>query len=77
MYKINKMEEFKNTKISYPNAETWFICWNDERNEITAHGSVLPTQVMETAWHQLDYFDNKSFYEIALLNNGIEDNNGD
>ena len=66
------MEEFTNTQISYPNAETWFICWNDERNEITAYGSVLPTQVMETAWHQLDYFDNKNSYEAVLLENGIE-----
>ena len=70
------MEEFTNTQISYPNAETWFICWNDERNEITAYGSVLPTQVMETAWHQLDYFDNKNSYEAVLLENGIEDTQG-
>mgnify|MGYP003662396132 FL=1 len=66
------MEEFTNTQISYPNAEIWFICWNDGRNKITAYGSVLPTQVMETAWHQLDYFDNKNSYKEVLLENGIE-----
>ena len=67
------MEEFRNTQISYPNAETWFVCWNDGRNEITAYGSVLPTQVMETAFQQLDYFDNKDSYDAVLLENGIED----
>ena len=65
------MEEFKNTKISYPNKETWFICWNDERNNITAYGSVLLSQVMETAWIEIDYFNEEKLWQEVLLENGI------
>lgn len=63
--------ELKNTKICYPAVETWFIAWDDSRDNVMAYGSILPTQCMETPWTQLDYYDNEIEWAEVLLSNGI------
>ena len=39
-----ELTNLQNTKICYPANETWFICWDDTRENIMAYGSILPTQ---------------------------------
>ena len=63
--------KLKNTKICHPVNETWFICWNNERTSITAYGSILPTQCMETPWNEVDYYDNEASWLEVLIENGI------
>ena len=63
--------ELKNTKICYPTNEVWFICWDDNRTNITAYGSILPTQCMDSPWNQVDYYDNEASWLKVLLDNGI------
>ena len=58
-------------KISNPTNEQWFICWNDSRNEITIHGSVLPNQYMETPFIEMDTYESESEWKEILLENGI------
>ena len=62
----------KNTKLCYPDAETWFICWDNTRTSITAYGSILPTQCMETPWAEVDYYLNESDWIEVLIANGID-----
>ena len=66
-----ELKELKNTIVCYPVPETWFICWDNNRTEIKAYGSILPTQCMETHWIQIDYYDNEQDWAKVLLNNGI------
>lgn len=65
------MEELKNTQIKYPANETWFICWNNERNEIKAHGSVSINQVIDTNWKEIDWHSTKDSWTQCLLSNGF------
>jgi len=65
------LAELGNTKICYPENETWFICWDNTRENVMAYGSVLPTQCMETPWEQVDYYDNEAEWAAILLENGI------
>ena len=64
--------ELKNTKICYPAVETWFIAWDDSRDNVMAYGSILPTQCMETPWTQVDYYDDEAEWAAILLENGID-----
>tara|TARA_R110000772_G_scaffold231724_1_gene342947 strand:+ start:1982 stop:2257 length:276 start_codon:yes stop_codon:yes gene_type:complete len=59
------------TKICYPTNETWFVCWNDERTSVTAYGSVLHTQCMESKWTEVDYYHTEEEWSECLSNNGI------
>lgn len=63
--------ELKNTKICYPAVETWFICWDNTRENIMAYGSIIPTQCMETHWVEIDYFLTEAEWLEVLLENGI------
>jgi hypothetical protein len=67
-----ELTNLQNTKICYPANETWFIAWDDSRDNVTAYGSILPTQCMETHWIQLDYYDNEIEWAEVLLSNGID-----
>ena len=64
--------ELKNTKICYPAVETWFICWDNTRENVTAYGSILPTQCMETHWVEIDYYLTEAEWAAVLLENGID-----
>jgi hypothetical protein len=66
-----ELQNLTNTKICYPENELWFIVWNDERTQIMAYGSILPTQCMETPYSQVDYYDNEEAWLQVLLDNGI------
>jgi len=60
------------TKLCYPAVETWFICWDENRIEIKAYGSITPEQCLETAWNQVDYYIVESEWLTILLENGID-----
>jgi hypothetical protein len=60
----------KNTEVCYPDNEIWFICWDDKKTDITAYGSILPSQCLETTWSQIDYYNKESTWlEILIKNN--------
>tara|TARA_R110000764_G_scaffold20407_2_gene52405 strand:- start:4522 stop:4743 length:222 start_codon:yes stop_codon:yes gene_type:complete len=61
----------KESKLNFPNVETFFICWNNERTEITSYGSVLPSQCMETFWNEVDFYIDELIWLEILLENGI------
>jgi hypothetical protein len=65
------MKELKETKLCYPTVETWFICWDDDREQIRAYGSILPSQCMETPYNEVDYYTEESEWAEVLLANGI------
>jgi len=62
-----------NTKLSKPETETWFIIWGDSQ-EIIGYGSVKPTQVMETKWTEIHYFESEEEWLNILLENNIDPN---
>ena len=66
-----ELKSLQNTKICYPENETWFICWDNTRENIMAYGSILPTQCMETHWTEVDYYDNEASCAEVLIENGI------
>ena len=66
------MEEFKNIKVSKPSDKLWFVCWDNERVEIRANGSIDVDQEITTPWNEIDYFNEKELWEAVLLENGIE-----
>ena len=68
---MSELKSLKNTKICYPTNETWFICWDNTRENIMAYGSILPTQCMETPWTEVDYYDNEAEWAEVLIENGI------
>jgi len=59
-------------KITNPENPKWLIIWNDERNNIIYHGSVLPMQKMETKWEQVDTYTDEVLWLNVLLKNGVE-----
>jgi len=69
---MSGLKNLKNTKICYPANETWFIIWDDTRENIIAYESILPTQCMETPWTQIDYYDDRAEWAAILLENGID-----
>ena len=64
----------KSTELNYPSAETWFIGWDNDREEIKTYGSVLPTQCMISSWDEVDYYTNEAEWLEVLLENGINPN---
>ena len=66
------MEEFKNTKVSKPSNKLWFICWDNDRVEIKASGSIDIDQEISTPWTEIDYFNEEELWEAVLLENGVE-----
>tara|TARA_R110000823_G_C15838499_1_gene490951 strand:- start:74 stop:274 length:201 start_codon:yes stop_codon:yes gene_type:complete len=64
----------KETELYYPTVETWFICWEDTRENIKAFGSVMPNQCMDTFWNEVDYYTNESDWLAILIENGINPN---
>ena len=67
-----ELTNLQNTKICYPANETWFICWDNTRENIMAYGSILPTQCMETPWTQIDYYDDRAECTAILLEKGSD-----
>ena len=60
--------------IIYPTQTTYFICYNADRVDVMAYGSVEPTQQMETGQPILDtYLDELEWLE-ALTERGIDIN---
>ena len=68
------MEGFKNTKISKPSNKLWFVCWDNDRVEIKANGSIDIDQEISTSWTEIDYFNEEELWEEVLMKNGIESN---
>ena len=68
------MEGFKNTKVSKPSNKLWFICWDNDRVEIKANGSIDTDQEISTSWIEIDYFNEEELWEEVLMKNGIESN---
>ena len=68
------MEGFKNTKVSKPSNKLWFICWDNDRVEIKANGSIDTDQEISTSWTEIDYFNEEELWEEVLMKNGIESN---
>ena len=68
------MEGFKNTKVSKPSNKLWFICWDNDRVEIKANGSIDIDQEISTSWIEIDYFNEEELWEEVLMKNGIESN---
>ena len=68
---MSGLKNLQNTNICYPEQETWFICWDNTRENIMAYGSNLPTQCMETHWVEIDYFLTEAEWLEVLLENGI------
>ena len=57
--------------IIYPNQTTYFICYNENRVDVMAYGSVEPTQQMETGQPILDTYLDKYEWESILNQKGI------
>jgi len=60
------------TEINFPPVETWFICWDDTRENIKAYGSILTTQSMRTPWDEVDQYTNEEIWIEILWENGID-----
>jgi hypothetical protein len=69
---MSGLKNLQNTNICHPEQETWFICWDDTRENIMAYGSIIPTQCMDTPWTQVDYYDDEAEWAAILLENGID-----
>tara|TARA_R110002153_G_scaffold62091_2_gene167116 strand:+ start:112 stop:309 length:198 start_codon:yes stop_codon:yes gene_type:complete len=54
-----------------PTNETWFICWNGDRSEIKAYGSIGTNQSFKTAWTEVDFFTNEVTWNTLLVANNI------
>lgn len=65
----------KSTKLNYPSVETWFIGWDNDREEIKTYDSVLPTQCMISPWDEMDYYTKEAEWLEVLLENGINPDN--
>jgi len=61
-------------EINYPEVDTWFICWSNDREVLKAYGVVMPSQTMATYWDVLDTYTNKQDWLQQLTENGIEVN---
>lgn len=62
----------KRIDLCYPEQETWFICWNNERENIIAYDSVTPAQCLGTKWGEIDYYIVKDLWLEVLNNNDID-----
>ena len=70
--KIMAQGNLKSTEICYPEQETWFICWDDERNEIKAYGHISTDQCLDTYWDEVDLYLSEAEWLEVLIENGIE-----
>ena len=61
----------KTSKLNYPTVDTWFIAWDNNRENIKAFGMVATTQCMISPWDEMDYFTNEAEWLEVLLENGI------
>ena len=61
-------------KLEYPEQLTYYICWDDSRSEIKSYSSINTDQCFETYWDVVDYYTDKSQWEIILTNNGKDPN---
>lgn len=64
--------DLRNTNICYPAQETWFICWDDTRENIKAYGSINADQCMDTYWTEVDYYLDEAEWLKILAENGID-----
>lgn len=62
----------KRVDLCYPEQETWFICWDNERQNIMAYDSITPIQCLGTKWVEIDYYIVKDLWIEVLNNNGID-----
>jgi hypothetical protein len=60
--------------IIYPTQTTYFICYNTDRVDVMAYGSVEPTQQMETGQPILDTYLDESEWLRVLAERGINPN---
>ena len=58
--------------IIYPNQTTYFICYNENRIDVMAYGSVEPTQQMETGQPILDTYLDEQQWALVLIERGID-----
>lgn len=61
----------KSSELCNPSKETWFICWDNERVNIMACGSVLPNSSLKTFWTEVDLYTTETEWLGVLLENGI------
>ena len=61
-------------EIKYPTQTTYFICYNADRVDVMAYGSVEPDQWMETGQPILDTYLDESEWLAILLERGINPN---
>ena len=61
-------------EIRNPEQTTYYICYNADRSEITAYGSVEPTQVMKTGQPIMDEYIDEAEWLAILLAAGIDPN---
>lgn len=61
-------------EITNPEQTTYFICYNADRSEIMAYGSVEPNQSMETGQPIMDEYLDEAEWLAILLEAGIEPN---
>lgn len=64
-------ENLMSTNICYPTQETWFICWDNTRDNIKSYGCINTNQCMDTYWDEVDYYLNEAEWIQVLLQNGI------
>ena len=62
----------KRVDIYYPEQETYFICWDNERQNIKSYDSVAPQQCFSTNWQEIDYFTDKDLWIEVLVKNNLE-----
>ncbi len=65
------MSEINLIKLSKPSEKTWFIGWDNERNEIKAYGSCDVTQTLRSPWSEIDFYTNEEEWEQLLIDNNI------
>lgn len=61
----------RNTSLCYPNVDTYFIGWNDDRTEIISYGTITPKQCVETKLNEVDFYIEELEWATVLINNGI------
>jgi hypothetical protein len=58
--------------LCYPNINTWFICWNEDKIELMSYGLITPEQCMKTPWTEIDFYTIESEWLEVLINNNID-----
>lgn len=60
------------TELNKPTVETWFIAWDEDRENIKSFGSVAISQCMATPWNEVDTYTDENEWEGILTENGVE-----